>query len=329
MIRGFLLIGLFCVALPAQFNNLVATDDGGRLLFQSTWRLAGSNDSNLLKIFQWDGEGFSQVFSPSNPGLAEPPYESAPFISGDGKISGYVVFAGCTGAACSGSKPTLVLNGAIAPAGIATAVPFQVSHNGRFLASGTTVVDLTTGTATQVSPGDVAAGVGLGNNGSLLTLTLHQTFIVHSVDLRLSSKPGLVIVTAPALLSAVLSASENRLIYEIWSDGAATHDQLWSYDVGTGQSTKLVEIPLNSSVGISRFQPSLSNDGSRLLFRRQRSDGGWEAVIQDFTTGNTIVIAQILPSSGNTVISGDGKSGLGASRRWQAGASDHRYPASH
>jgi hypothetical protein len=64
------------------------------------------------------------------------------------------------------------LNGATAPAGISTAVPYQVSRNGRFLASGTTVVDLTTGTATQVSPGDVAAGGGLGNNGGLLTLTL-------------------------------------------------------------------------------------------------------------------------------------------------------------
>ena len=84
-----------------------------------------------------------------------------------------------------------------------------------------------------------------------------------------------------------MSAAENRVVYEIWSDGAATNDQLWSYDVGTGQSTKLVEIPLNSAVGFSRFQPSISNDGSRLLFRRQRSDGGWEAVVQDFSAGRS------------------------------------------
>ena len=307
MIRGSLLIGLFCVSLQAQFNNLVTTDDGGTLLFQSTWRLAGTNDTNLLKIFRWDAKGFGLVFSPPNPGFAEPPYESAPFMSGDGTISGYIVYPGCTGSACSSTEPTLILNGAPVPAGIAARVPFQVSRNGRFLASGTSVVDLTSGTATQVSPGDVAAGGGLGNNGGLLTLTRHQAFIVQSVDLKLSSKPGLVIVTAPVLLSAVLSASENRVIYEIWSDGAATHDQLWSYDVSTGQATKLVEIPLNSAIGISRFQPSLSNDGSRLLFRRQRSDGGWEAVVQDFTTGNTTVVAQILSSSGNLVISGNGQ----------------------
>jgi len=139
-------------------------------------------------------------------------------------------------------------------------------------------------------------------------LTIHQVFIVHSVDLKLSTRPGLVIVTAPVLLSAVLSAAENRVVYEIWSDPAASHDQLWSYDVATGQSTKLAEVALENSVGISQFQPSISNDGSRLLFRRQRSDGGWEAAVQDFTAGTTSVIAQILPSSSNLVISGDGKS---------------------
>src|ERR1019366_9386537 len=59
---------------------------------------------------------------------------------------------------------------------------------------------------------------------------------------------------------------------------------------------------------VARFQPSISNDGSRLLFRRQRSDGGWEAVVQDFSADSTTVIAQILPSSSNMVITGDGKS---------------------
>ena len=196
MTRGFILIGLFCFSLQAQFDNLVTTDDGSMLLFQSTWRLAGSNDTNLLKIFRWDAKGFNLVFSPPGPGMAEPPYESAPFLSGDGKISGFVVYPGCSGAACSSVKPTLVLNGATAPAGIPTATVLQISRNGRFLAAGTTVVDLTTGSVAQVSPGDIAAGgrCGLGNNGGLLTLTLHQAFIVNSVDLKLSTRPGLVIV---------------------------------------------------------------------------------------------------------------------------------------
>lgn len=60
-------------------------------------------------------------------------------------------------------------------------------------------------------------------------------------------------------LNTAMSAAENRVVYKIWSDGAATNDQLWSYDVGTGQSTKLAEIPLHSAAGFSRFQPSFSN----------------------------------------------------------------------
>ena len=176
MIRSFILIGLSSLSLRAQFDNLVTTDDGSTLLFQSTWRLAGSNDTNLLKIFRWDAKGFSLIFSPPNPGLAQPPYESPPFLSGDGKISGYVVYAGCSGAACSNQKPTLVLNGATAPAGFSPAAGIQVSHNGRFLAAGTTVVDLTTGKATDVAPGDIPAGRALGNNGGLLTMTLIQQF---------------------------------------------------------------------------------------------------------------------------------------------------------
>src|ERR1035438_10870032 len=174
MVRSFILIGLFSLPLRAQFGSLVTTDDGSTLLFQSTWRLAGSNDTNLLKIFRWDAKGFSLIFSPPNPGLAEPPYESPPFLSGEGRISGYVVYAGCSGAACSSQNPTLVLNGATAPAGISPTAGIQVSHNGRFLAAGTTVVDLTTGKATDVAPGDIPAGRGLGNNGGLLTLTLIQ-----------------------------------------------------------------------------------------------------------------------------------------------------------
>jgi len=47
MIRSFILIGVFSLSLQAQFDNLVTTDDGSTLLFQSTWRLAGSNDTNL------------------------------------------------------------------------------------------------------------------------------------------------------------------------------------------------------------------------------------------------------------------------------------------
>jgi uncharacterized protein (TIGR03437 family) len=143
---------------------------------------------------------------------------------------------------------------------------------------------------------------GIGNNGGLLMLTLHQAFILSTVDLTLSSRPGVVIVNSEDVPAAVVSAAENRVVYEI-------NRQLWSYDVAAGQFTKLAELAAGPSVAVSQFQPSISNDGSRVLYRRFRSDANvWEAVVQDFNAATATTIAQILPGADNLVISGDGKS---------------------
>ncbi len=100
---------------------------------------------------------------------------------------------------------------------------------------GSTVVDLSTG-ATRTAAGGFPEGgpFGIGNIGSLLVLTVHQAFIVSNVDLTLSSRPGVLMVNAPEVLDAVVSAVENRVVYEIWGDTAATRDQVWSYDVASG-----------------------------------------------------------------------------------------------
>ena len=310
MTRALSIAAFMCFSLHAQFDDIVTTDDGSVLLFNSRWRLAGSGDADLLKIFRWDAKGFTVVYSPSNPGFISPPFAFNPLLAGDGKVSGYVSYPGCSGSGCSSVKSTLVLNGATVPAALPSGGTIQLSRNGRFLAAGSTVVDLSTGATRTAAGGFPEAGqFGIGNNGGLLMLTVHQAFIVSNVDLTLSSRPGVLIVNAPEVLDAVVSAVENRVVYEIWGDTAATRDQLWSYDVASGQSTKLADIALGTALGISQFQPSISNDGSRLLYRLARADGsGFDAVIQDFNTGSTTPIAQILPSSANLVISGDGKS---------------------
>ncbi len=244
---------------------MVTTDDGSAILFRSPWRLAGSNDTAQPKIFRWDAKGFSLVFSaPASP-FINPGYAFDAFLSGDGRISGYGTYPGCSGAACSSLKPTLVLNGAAVPAASTLFPPFQVSRDGRFLAAGSTVVNLSTG-AVQTAPGGLTYGgrFGIGNNGGLLMLTLHQFFPVGStVDLTLSSRPDVVIANSPVISAAVVSASESRVIYEIGLG-------LWSYDVAAGQSTKLAEFDGNPPVGVSQFQPSISNNGSRVLYRRWR-----------------------------------------------------------
>jgi hypothetical protein len=62
VISSVLLSAAF-LSLPlcAQFDNLVTTDDGSTLLFQSQWRLAGSGDGNLSKIYSWDSHGFPSI----------------------------------------------------------------------------------------------------------------------------------------------------------------------------------------------------------------------------------------------------------------------------
>ena len=46
-------------------------------------------------------------------------------------------------------------------------------------------------------------------------LTLHTAFILSTVDLTLSTKPGVVIANSPVIPAAVVSAAENRVIYEV------------------------------------------------------------------------------------------------------------------
>ena len=78
MASALLSAAFLSLPLWAQFDNLVTTDDGSLLLFQSPWRLAGSGDGNLSKIYRWDSHGFSAVFSPVNPGLISPPLAGPP-----------------------------------------------------------------------------------------------------------------------------------------------------------------------------------------------------------------------------------------------------------
>src|SRR5262249_11902952 len=144
MIRASFVLTFSCVVLHAQFDSLLTTDDGNALLFQSAWHLAGANDSGSSRIFRWDAKGFGQVSQPSTGQFLSPSYVISPFLSGDGRNSGYSLMPGCSGAVCTSIKPTLILNGATAPANMSPSTNVQLSRNGRYLASGNIVVDLST-----------------------------------------------------------------------------------------------------------------------------------------------------------------------------------------
>jgi uncharacterized protein (TIGR03437 family) len=307
----------FTLPLCAQFDNLVTTDDGSTLLFQSQWRLAGSGDGNLSKIYRWDSHGFTTVFLPVNPGLISPPSATSPVITGDGAISGYLKYAGCSGSACSNAFYVPVLSGATLPSSIAPAVSLQVSRNGRYLAFGNTVLDRNTGTLQGVTAGGsgglpplpVGGRFGIGNNGGLLYLVLHKAFIVSTVDLVFSGRPATTIVNSSVVYTAVVSAAENRVVYEISGNTSLIGRQLWSYDMNSGQSTKLEDFDFGTFIGVSQYQPTISNDGMRLVYRRKNpTSQAWEAVVHDYAAGTTTVLGQILASQGNFTITGDGKS---------------------
>jgi hypothetical protein len=129
------------VPAVAQFDNMVTTDDGRTLLFESRWQLAATREGNLSKIYRYDGVTFSLVASPVGSGLLVPPSMTNPLITGDGQRFGYTSYPGCSGLTCSTAAYSLVLPGAALPAGVPAAFIYRISHNSRYVAAGTTVID--------------------------------------------------------------------------------------------------------------------------------------------------------------------------------------------
>jgi uncharacterized protein (TIGR03437 family) len=313
LIAALLSAAFLSLPLWAQFDNLVTSDDGSTVLFQSQWRLAGSGDGNLSKIYRWDSRGFTSVFSPVNPGLIAPPSATSPVITGDGAISGYLKYSGCSGNACSTNLYVPVLSGATLPSALAPDASLQISRSGRYLASGNTVLDRNTGTLQVVAAAGSGLAVGgrfgIGNNGGLLYVVVRKVFVISTVDLVLSSRPATTIVNSSAVYTAVVSAAENRVVYEISGNTSLIGRQLWSYDMNSGQSSKLEDFDFGTLIGLSQYQPTISNDGMRLVYRRKNPvSQEWEAVLRDYAAGTTTVLGQILASRGNFTITGDGKS---------------------
>ena len=318
MIRTLLALSLLHLPLYAQFDNLVTTDDGSTVLFQSQWRFAGSSDGNQSKVFRWDAQGFASFSAPPNLQPASPPTAFNPIISGDGSITGYISYTGCAGGAACFYTPYLqVSSGPALPPTFPLSPLLQISRDGRYVASGTTVLDRNSGTMQVVGAGDptlsnalpIGGRFGIGNNGGMLVLVLHRMFIISTVDLVLSDQPGTVIVNTSAVYTAIVSAAENRVVYEIPAPSGQTAHQLWSYDMASRQANLLETFDFGSYVSVSQYQPAISNDGMRLAYRRiNPTTRQWEAVVRDFSAGTTKVVGTMLASQNNFSITGDGKS---------------------
>ena len=178
MIRGLVLAAFCCLSLRAQFNEMVTTDDGSAILFRSPLALRRVERYRAAEDLSLGCEGlqpglFRAGFAIRQPGLRvrRVPLRGWPDF-GLRRLSR--LFGSRLHAP---SNPHWSLNGATVPAAPTVFPPFQVSRDGRFLAAGSTVVNLSTGAA-QTAPGGLAFGgrFGIGNNGGLLMLTLHQFF---------------------------------------------------------------------------------------------------------------------------------------------------------
>ncbi|MDQ6759798.1 MAG: hypothetical protein M3Z32_08040 [Acidobacteriota bacterium] len=149
MIRKLLLLYALPLACLAQY---VTTDDGSKLFFTSTERIAGTNQSFRSKLFSWDAEHAIQLVyeSPTE-------YICCITIMGDGSLA---AFSASTEDSPQ-TKGALIdlATGQVEVVGKSAVI----SRNGRFLFNGDSLIDRTAGTSRQI----LAAAI-VGNDGSVL-----------------------------------------------------------------------------------------------------------------------------------------------------------------
>src|ERR1700730_10139791 len=94
----------FAIPARAQFSGLATTDDGSQLYFSSSLQLSGTaNENPYSKIFRYDATGIHFVAQTARiataGGLNLPtsnPYNlTAAYVSGNGRVTGYVGTADC------------------------------------------------------------------------------------------------------------------------------------------------------------------------------------------------------------------------------------------
>ncbi len=149
---------MFCflpLACLAQYEY-VTTDDGSKLFFTSSERLAGTNQSFRSKLFSWDARhGVQLVYDPVTESVGHIG------ITGDGSLAAVALYPDTSPR--SRGAVVHVDTGQIEPVG-AMAI---ISRNGRYLFNGDALIDRIAGISRPVSiGGSIEAFVG--SDGSLL-----------------------------------------------------------------------------------------------------------------------------------------------------------------
>lgn len=166
MIRGILLFFAMSLTCVAQLERFATTNDGTRLFFVYSNRLAGTNQSFSSKLFSWDAEHGVQLVYESPAGSVH-----GISITGDGSLAAFTIC--CFAFLPPQGKGALLdlRTGHIEIAGTRTII----SRNGRYLFTGDSLIDRIAGTSRPVS---VQAGF-VGSDGSLL---YGAKDILHRID---------------------------------------------------------------------------------------------------------------------------------------------------
>src|SRR5260370_23154114 len=156
----FFAVSLSCVA------QYVSTNDGSRLFFTSSNRLAGTNQSFLPKLFSWDAEHGVQMLYES-----QDAYICCVSITGDGSLAAFFVDTTDIPSHRNGGLLNL-RTGQVEMVGTRAII----SRNGRYLFTGDSLVDRVAGTSRPVV--SIAAEF-VGDDGSLL---YRDRYNLHRID---------------------------------------------------------------------------------------------------------------------------------------------------
>ena len=284
------LILLVPVLAQAQIQDLATTDDGAQLYFSSTLRQKGTDQYTNAKIFRYtDGrfELFRQEKAISGPYGERPLQLVGPDLSGDGQAVAYTSTFSCSGgSACIG-----FIDNSGHLAGVE--VPSSALFNGRlrigrdkrfalrfrgntFVGTGNTLIELASGASTDLSRYEVVGDgrQSLADNGVVL---LSENGVLSLW--RNGSTVPTGINTIP--LVARIDRKAGMIVYETGASGAA--QRLKSFNVTTGRETILAEGYVSRA---ARFRPSLSSDGTLVLYLDAQENDKLAQVFIQLTNGS-------------------------------------------
>lgn len=291
MTAQFSLVLLFVVfegLALGQFSDLAATDDGGQLYFATSLRLKSESElklpptSAIYRISDGRVERFTEppAFSP---GLQQ--YQGVPQLSGDGRVASYTTTFVCSGgSSCFLFHPTtywssLLVNGQ--PLGNNLAGQTQISRNGQYVlnfgrlrstaSTGLTDVveirDLRSGEMRKVAVWPANNTQTITNDGRVLGFDLGSTTNLRLWGFQNASR----IATSETPVRAILNNEATWVVYETAAGG--TYGGLHSFEVATGRDAVIVhrECEVSKDAPICTtptygFQPSISNDGTLVLY---------------------------------------------------------------